>query len=97
MSEGMLAVLGSHPRGDMPRCFGWRMEPVIASGCHLTMGISGEEMQGPRLGPRRALSPEGKRRGCKLQNGTDTFSLPNPQHCPSLGAGAGSSQDIACR
>lgn len=95
--EGMLATLGCHPRGDVPRCFGWRKEPITASCCHPRRGFPREEMQGARLSPGRALGPEGKGRGCKLRNGTDAFSLLNPQRCPNLGAGAGSSRDITRR
>lgn len=94
--EWMLAMLGSHPGGNVPRCFGWRMEPVAASCCHPRRGIPTKETKGACLGPGRALGPKGKGRGCKLQNGTDAFSLPNPQRCPNLGAGAGSSRDITC-
>lgn len=92
--EGMFATLGSHTRGDVLRCFGWRKEPITASCCHPRRGIPREETQGARLGPGRALGPEGEGRGCKLQNGTDAFSLPNPQCCPNLGAGTASSWDI---
>lgn len=93
--EGCWPCWALAPEGT--RCFGWRMEPVTASGAIPQWSHPGGGAGSPAQPWERKLlvRREGEEAASSKMALTLNFSLPHRQHCPSRGAGTRSSRDIA--
>lgn len=85
----MLAILGSCLRGVMPRCFGWRMEPVTASGAIPRWPYPGGDAGSPNLALGELLVRREGEEAASCKMALTLSASHTPSTAPTLGLAPG--------